>query len=187
MSKLRLINTQSGSESPLSAMSVWTAENSCLIFPQNHELCPFFVIFARQTGLRRTDCLSSSRYSSRVFLRSRNEQSGLQRARTRTVGDHKPNALRTKLDFSSFPEVFRIAHVFSSLCNRQRQQSSDRTEKNWRDRVTLWSPITPLRSLWRPVMKACRLGVGSGPRREEHGAPADFLIEFASSSLETQP
>jgi len=49
---------------------------SAFISEQTREFCPFFAIFARQVGLRRTDYLGGSRRSSGVFLRCREEQSG---------------------------------------------------------------------------------------------------------------
>lgn len=46
--------------------AVWTAEKSCPSFLQpSRELCPFSAISARQTGLRRMDCLY---YWGRLFV-----------------------------------------------------------------------------------------------------------------------
>jgi hypothetical protein len=66
--------------------AVWTAENFRLHFHTDSQILPFFVIFAAQSGPWRTDYPGGSRRSSSLFLRCREERSGLQRTPKGIIG-----------------------------------------------------------------------------------------------------
>src|SRR5215831_8546901 len=63
------------------------------------------------------------------FLWSRDEQSDLQPTPKRTVGDHKPNALRTRLDFLA--GIPLPAHVNASLCRPTPGQPWSVDDSHW--------------------------------------------------------
>jgi hypothetical protein len=79
--------------------TVWTAENSCLSFPQNYRITPIFGDLCSTSRTAENGLLRKGPTLFALFLRRVDKQSDLQAPVERTVGDHKMCSLRTRFDF----------------------------------------------------------------------------------------
>ena len=93
-------NRTGGSNPSPSAKQSGLQRIPALVSRKIRELCLYFAILARQTGLRRTDCCCGKRHQEPLFLCNGDEQSEFEELVGRMLGDQKSNWLRTRLDFS---------------------------------------------------------------------------------------